>query len=238
MRSWFSKCMQKSLKRTVMLLAILMVVTSVFANMAKPTRLMSEIYPREKLANEIPLLFSRWEKQQTNIAEVVDPTQQAVLKYLYTETLSASYINANKGLVMLSIAYGKDQRDGNDVHQPDLCYPAQGFTVIEQRELPLVLDANRSIVVKYMKTQKGQRIEPLIYWTTLGDAVYRGKLQKKIIDFKYSRDNLIPDGMIVRVSTIEEDSAIAMASITDFVTDWYASMPEQQRKRYFGELNP
>lgn len=225
-----------TLYRNVLLMT-LMIATAFFSSSAKPTRMMFEIYPRDKLVNEIPLLFSRWKKLQTNVAEVVDPTQQAVLKYLYTETLSANYGNVNKGVVMLSIAYGKDQRDGNDVHQPDLCYPAQGFNVIEQSELTLVLDAHRSIVVKYMKTQKGLRIEPLIYWTTLGNNVYRGKLQKKFIDFKYSRENLIPDGMIVRVSTIEEDSEIAMASITDFVKDWYASMPEQQRKRYFGEPN-
>ena len=55
-----------------------------------------------------------------------------------------------------------------------------------------------------------------------------------MIDYKYGKRNLIPDGMILRISTIEDDPEIAMASITDFVKDWYASMPEQQRDRYFG----
>jgi EpsI family protein len=138
---------------------------------------------------------------------------------------------------MLSIAYGKDQSDGHDVHKPDLCYPAQGFTVIEQRELPIVLDAHRKIIVKYMKTQKGQRVEPLVYWTTAGNFVYRTKLQKKIIGFRYSRKNLIPDGMVIRISTLEDDSAVALELISNFIQDFYNSMPEEQRSRYFGERN-
>lgn len=219
---------------TSLLLGILMIGTSFISNISKPLRLMSDIYPRVSLADELPQHFTRWKKLQNNVAEVVDPSRQAVLKYLYTETLSASYSNANDGFVMLSIAYGKDQSDGHDVHKPDLCYPAQGFTIIEQHEILLVLDKQRTIFVKYLKTKNGSRIEPLIYWTTSGNYLYRNKLQKKVIDYKYGKRNLIPDGMILRISTIEDDPEIAMASITDFVKDWYASMPEQQRDRYFG----
>ena len=29
--------------------------------------------------------------------------------------------------IMLSIAYGEDQRDGMKLHYPEVCYPAQGF---------------------------------------------------------------------------------------------------------------
>lgn len=228
----------RPLSRTGILLATLMIGASIIAYIAKPTRYMAEIYPRERLTVEIPKEFKHWKKLQTEVAAVVDPTQLAVLNYLYTETFSANYVDTSNHIIMLSVAYGKDQSDGHDVHKPDLCYPAQGFTVIEQRELPLAIDTHRSIIVQYMKTQRDQRIEPLIYWTTVGNYLYRNRMQKKLIAFKYSRDNLIPDGMIIRVSTLEKDSTVALATLTDFVKDWYEAMSEQQRKRYFGDAKP
>jgi EpsI family protein len=227
-----------SLRRTGILLAVFMIGASIISSIAKPTRYLADISPRARLSDEIPNVFKRWKKLPTDVVTVLDPTQQAVLEYLYTETLAANYVNTSNQLVMLSIAYGKDQSLGHEVHKPSLCYPAQGFTVIEEREIPLTLDTHRSIIVRYMKTQKGQRIEPLIYWTTAGDFIYRNRMQQKLIGFKYSRDNLIPDGMIVRASTLENDPAVALTSITDFVQDWYESMPEQQRRRYFGNTKP
>jgi hypothetical protein len=44
--------------------------------------------------------------------------------------------------------------------------------------------------------------------------------------------------MIIRVSTLEKDSTVALATLTDFVKDWYEAMSEQQRKRYFGDAKP
>ena len=222
----------------VAILVSVMTGASAFAYIAKPTKLMAETLHREALSEEFPKKFNRWSKPQTENTMLVDPTQAEVLEYLYTETFGTSYVNKNNHSVMVSIAYGKDQSDGRSVHKPGICYPAQGFIILEQRDISLVLDSHRSIKVRYMKTQRGQRIEPLLYWTTSGDFVYQNILQRKLIGLKYSEDNLIPDGMILRVSTIEADSVVAMDNLTDFISDWYESMPEKQRSRYFGTPAP
>ncbi len=218
-------------------LLLLMVVASVCAYVAKPPTYMATVSPRASLTSELPAVIQNWKKLPMDIATVVDPTRQAVLSYLYTETLAENFANDSNQRIMLSIAYGKDQSDGHDVHKPDLCYPAQGFTILEQRGMTLELDTNHRINVQYLKTQNGERIEPLIYWTTAGDFVYQSRWQKKLIAFDYAKYKLIPDGMIVRVSTIEADDAVAMKEISEFVRDWYAAMPAAQRKRYFGTTN-
>jgi EpsI family protein len=223
--------------RAGILMAVLMSTTSLFAYSARPTRLLADVSPRAALAEELPKEFKRWRKLPARVAVVSDPTRQAVLNYLYSETLAANYVDANDRLAMLSIAYGKDQSDGHDVHKPDLCYPAQGFRVIDERDLLLPLDERRGIVVRYMTTQNGERVEPLIFWTTVGDFQYRNKLEKKLIGIRYSAANLIPDGMVLRVSTLERDPEVALAVLTDFVQDWYEAMPEQRRSRYFGDAN-
>jgi EpsI family protein len=224
--------------RTSAFLGALMVGTSIFANVARPKRLLADICHRAPLSEELPKQLQRWKKLQVEIQPVIDPTQQAVLKYLYTETVTANYINASDSVVMLSLAYGKDQSDGHDIHKPDLCYPAQGFSIVEQSQIPLVLDAHRNFPVQYMMARKNERVEPMIYWTTAGNFTYRNKFEKKVIGFKYSRDDLIPDGMILRASMLENNSKVALDLLYDFVKDWYESMPEKQRGRYFGEAIP
>jgi len=223
-----------SMKHKKILLAILMVVVAFVANYARPTRYLAQSSPRNLLVNDVPTKFKDWTKIATDEDMIIDPAQQVVLNYLYADILNASYVNPQDRTVMLSIAYGKDQSEGHDVHKPELCYPAQGFTKLEELDIPIALDTNRTILVHYMKMQKGQRIEPLFYWTLAGDYLYRNKMNKRRIAFQYSLDNLIPDGMIVRVSTLEANNAIAQKSLIDFVKDWYASIPEEQRTRYFG----
>lgn len=217
-----------------LLIGILALLASIVAYMLRPTILMADTFPRQPLASEIPTAMQRWNKVSDDVM-VVDPTQEAVLNYLYAETFSATYRDANNHRVMLSIAYGRDQADGHDVHKPDLCYPAQGFTILESSVISLALGVEYSIPAQYLKTRRSTRAEPLIYWTTAGDRVYLGKFGKKRVAFEYSLKNLIPDGLVVRVSVIEEDEQLAKRLINNFVADWYASSSDQGLRRFFGK---
>ncbi|CAM4851717.1 unnamed protein product, partial [Rotaria magnacalcarata] len=218
------------------LIAMLMVGASVTAYIAKPKIFLTDIYVRKHLSKEIPEEFKNWNTQRTEDTAIVDPIQLTVLKELYAETYSKKYLNDQGEMIMLSIAYGRDQNDGHDVHKPDLCYPAQGFVVLEEKKINLKLDVNRNISVKYMKTQKGERIEPLVYWTTAGNFIYDTKLQKKLIELNYAKNNLIPDGMIIRISTINSDSEKSINTIKSFIRDFYTGILKIDQDRYFGEI--
>lgn len=222
------------LRHRSLLISILAVLASVVAYALRPNILMADAYSRKPLAIEIPTALQRWQKVSDDVA-VVDPTQEAVLNYLYAETFAATYRDARNHLVMLSVAYGRDQGDGHDVHKPDLCYPSQGFSILESNSINLAVGTEYSIIAQYLKTRKGNRPEPLIYWTTAGDRIYQGRLGKKRIAFEYSLKNLIPDGLVIRVSTIEEDEALAKRLISDFVSDWYAISSDEGRRRFFGK---
>lgn len=218
--------------RSIVIL-LLMLVTAAMAFSMRATVLMADAYPRRPISDDIPV-FQRWEKVSNDVA-VVDPTQEAVLNYLYSETFAATYRNADDRRVMLSIAYGRDQSDGHDVHKPDLCYPAQGFSIIDSHITDLELSSDYSINVKYLNTRKANRLEPLFYWTTIGNRIYQGKVGKKRAAFEYSLQNLIPDGLIVRVSTIGEDEDSAKRLMRDFVSDWYSSSSNEGLLRFFGK---
>lgn len=228
--------MGKSHRGILLVFMFLCVVVSICANQLKPTELMADVYPRTSLKESVPASFSEWQMSNEQPAEIIDPEKQRVIEYLYSETLSETYFNEGGNSVMLSIAYGKDQSDYTAVHKPELCYPAVGFHIDDSKLITIKLDTNRAITVRYLKAKLGERIEPIMYWTTYGNRLYSSKIEKKMIIFDYSTQNLIGDGLLVRVSTIDPDTEHAKQVLINYIKSWYASISEPQRKRFFGEV--
>ena len=105
---------------------------------------------------------------------------------------------------MLALAYGKDQRDAMQVHYPEVCYPAQGFA-LQEKQIGTLATERGAIPVTRILTNLGQRIEPVTYWTTVGDRVVQTGLQKKLAEMSYGLSGKIPDGMLIRVSSIDTE---------------------------------
>ena len=84
---------------------------------------------------------------------------------------------------MLAIAYGDDQRDAMQIHYPEVCYPAQGFSLIGKERETLATDkANYSSYPQFL-TNLGRRNEPVTYWTIRWRTKYsRGGIQKKLVE--------------------------------------------------------
>ena len=66
----------------------------------------------------------------------MDPGQKALLDRLYEQQLSRTYENAQGYRIMLSIAYGGNQRDELELHKPEVCYVAQGFVLQDKQKHP------------------------------------------------------------------------------------------------------
>ena len=109
---------------------------------------------------------------------MVDPQQQELIDKIYTQTLSRTYVNPSGYRIMLAIAYGDDQRDAMQLHYPEVCYPAQGFS-LKGKEKGTVATENGIIPVTRILTNLGQRNEPVTYWTTVGDQVFRGGIREE-----------------------------------------------------------
>jgi len=215
----------------MMLLSLLLAIT------LTPTEFLADELPPIQLAEAIPEKIGDWVELPNQAQAIIDPTQQEVINQLYSETLARSYVNNEGYVVMLSIAYGKSQQDGVEVHTPDVCYPAQGFQISNKVISELTLSAKYKIKTRVMLSTKNERVEPIIYWTTLGRNIYNSHWEKKVIEFKYSVENKIPDGMIVRVSSIDSDSSHALKMQSEFVKQLYNTMgSDKSMSRFFGEL--
>lgn len=215
------------------LLMALMVAASGLAVAMRPTQKIAEIGEPVVLETMIPKAFGEWQEQPQNQQMIVDPQQQATIIKLYTQTLSRTYINPEGYRIMLSVAYGVDQRGENEVHKPEVCYPAQGFTVDDIQRGQLDTSAG-AIAVTRVRVRLGERREPVTYWTTVGDHVVRTGIDKKLTEARYGLSGRIPDGLLFRVSSIDPESAHAFEKQRLFTDTLLNSLTPEHRQKLIG----
>ena len=220
--------------RRVALLVGLMAVAAVAGEALQPRDRLSERKTPIVLEKQVPEAFGEW-RLDTSIRPVVpDPTLQAMLDTLYSQTLARTYINPQGQRVMLSIAYGSDQsNEATAVHRPEFCYSAQGFRVkVVGKEVLNI--AGTSVPVARVLAQLGQRIEPITYWVTLDESATLPGFGRKLNQIKYGLQGQIPDGMLVRVSSLSASTEQSFALQQGFLEQMHAAIPADVRKRYFG----
>jgi EpsI family protein len=216
------------------ILLVLMLVASSLTLALHPTQKISEQNRAIDLAEMIPRTFGEWREDQNKSISIIDPQEKEMIDKIYTQTLSRTYINTDGYRIMLSIAYGDDQRDEMALHYPEVCYPAQGF-VLKDKKIGDLTTASGSIPVTRILTSLGQRNEPVTYWTIIGNRVFQGNIQKKLVEMSYGLDGVIPDGMLVRVSSIDTYTANAYEMQTKFVDQMLSSLPPEYRRRLDGK---
>ena len=222
-----------ALTRTALILFALMLLASIGANAIKPTQFLAQMQPLGKLENLVPMQFGDWRGMEVDSLVVPDPQMLATLDRIYTDTLSRTYTNSQGRSIMLSIAYGDDQRDGMSVHYPEVCYPAQGFQGKEASEADITTP-HGIIQAKRLVMTMGARNEPITYWTTVGEHQAGKGIQKKMNEMRYSLSGVIPVGMLVRVSSISLDSEQAYGDHEAFIQAMLEALSPETRIRMTG----
>lgn len=204
----------------------------------KPTTKVADSGLKIDLETLIPKTFGDWEMDTTITPLIANPEQEALIKKIYSQTLSRTYVNAAGERVMLSIAYGGDQSDNMAVHKPEACYPAQGFQILKNPTISSFATQEGSIPVKRLVATLGPRVEPITYWTTVGDTVAISGLKWKLQQVKYGLTGKIPDGLLFRVSSIQADETKAYQTQDAFTRDLLKVMSPSGRERIIGNPAP
>ncbi len=215
---------------------VAMVTTAALAHWATPTTHLSDVLGKPDLEKIFPTEFADWRVDIRAAMVLPSPQTQAILDSIYNQTLSRTYINAAGDRVMLSVAYGGDQSDATRAHLPEVCYPAQGFQITASSAGQLDL-AGRAVRTRLLMSKLGQRNEPITYWLIVGDRVTLSRSDQKLTQFRLGLKGLIPDGMLVRVSSIDGDMARGHRMQAQFLTDMAAAFSETSRDRVFGTVN-
>ena len=120
-------------------------------------------------------------------------------------------------------------------HYPEVCYPAQGFS-LKGKEKGTVSYRKRNNSSHPNSDQSRQRNEPVTYWTTVGDQVFQGGIQKKLVEIGYGLNGKIPDGMLIRISSIDSESPHAFTIQEQFADQMLRALAPQYRQKLNGNL--
>ncbi len=224
--------MKKSLITSI-ILGILMASSGALTLALTPTNKIADLQERIDLEIMIPVRFGDWRVDESIIPLQVDAETQAMLNKIYNQTLSRTYVNSLGQRVMLSVAYGGDQSDNLSVHKPEVCYYAQGFEIMKTFADELLTQYG-NLPIKRLMAVKGHRNEPITYWITVGNkAVFPG-IEEKLQQLRYGLSGSVPDGMLVRVSSIDSDKVKAYQLQTIFIQDLLSTVDVKGRTRLIG----
>ena len=225
----------KARRRAVLVLGLCSASVAL-GHVLRPSTRMADGRPPVDLETLFPRSFGPWLIDERRVAQLVSPDTEALLQKLYNQTLARSYVDPVSGeRMMLSVAYGGDQSDATRAHRPEVCYPVQGFQIVSGEDAAVPLAGGSPLHVRRLVAVQGQRHEPLTYWITVGGKVTTTGFQQKLAQLSYTTRGVIPDGMLVRVSSIDRDPAKAFAAQNRFIADLARSLPPAQSALVVGE---
>lgn len=219
---------------TSLVLGGLMLASAGLSKVMTPTVYLSETHQKFQLDSVIPVQFGAWNEEKNLGSSIINPEKEAEVNKIYAQVLSRTYVNAKGERIMLSIAYGTDQRRGNDVHYPEVCYPAQGFELTSFNSGVLATPHGQISVNRLETNLSHQRFEPVTYWTTIGDQVTLGGSDKRIKELAFGLRGMIPDGLVFRVSSIDSDTPHAFSIHDAFVVALETALLPNDKKLLMG----
>ncbi len=185
-----------------------------------------------QLLRIVPREFAGWRELATP-ATVVSAQTQEMLRSIYNEILGRIYAAADGYQVMLSIAYGGDQRGVLRAHKPEVCYPAQGFKLLDSADMVLSTQ-HGPIPARTLRTVLGPRNEPVMYWFAYAGRTSASAWERRLHSLRLTLTGQVPDGLLFRVSSIDADAQRAWARQGDFVRALLGACTPSARARLAG----
>lgn len=210
-------------------------LTHAGAFLAKPTKFWADVVKGPSYAQTIPDKFGDWVYLPQRAGHVVNPVQEEELMKLYSETVAKSFVHKPTGrVIMLSIAYGRNQSTDVQIHTPEQCYPSQGFKVEHRLDHEVSTPYGPVKAVRMQTSLGAQRKEPLTYFLRVGDSVVRGSKERNISRLSMALHGYLVDGMLFRVSELNADAESAFLLQEDFIRNLLISLDDEGRTRIIG----
>jgi EpsI family protein len=211
--------------RRKVLLGLLFGSAAAIAAWRQPRRRLDYL-GREKLEDLIPKTIGQW--KFVAASGLVIPPEDQLSRTLYSQLLTRVYSDGQNTPVMLLIAQSAGQTGILQVHRPETCYPASGFAItpVEQHDIPL---GPATLRTNMLSATSEDATEHIVYWTRVGDRVPTTWKQQKLDVAEDNLRGVIPDAVLVRISTVNSDPAAAEAILDAFARSLIGSVPPLRR---------
>jgi EpsI family protein len=221
---------------TPIVLGVAMIATAVGVQWLQPNPL--PIDQRASLARSIPTQFGDW-KEVSYAEDQIDPgkgtADEPNMDRPYDDVLMRAYGNSQGDIVLLAVAYGRNQRQEVKIHRPDVCYTAQGFQLVERSPVSLPFSDVHGM---RMLVKAPGRTEAISYWIRIGNVFTENAWAIRYHIFKQGLAGQAVDGVLVRASRIEQGSATGSGARyrvqEQFLGDLVRALPPPARRLLLG----
>jgi EpsI family protein len=224
----------------IILASIALLATAVLAQVLTPRELMARASASLDLQQVIPKQFGSWSLVPDVTPVTPDDPEGYVeadthSKRIYSQEVGRTYTDGHGNIVMLMVAYGPVQNYRLKAHRPEMCYTAAGFRV-SNKTVTMVpyRDGAQPLKVARLVAERESRFEPISYWMRVGDDITTGVIDRQLVRLKYGLRGMIPDGALIRVSTIGLAQDASYRLQDQFIRDLLAAVAPQDRRFFTG----
>lgn len=201
---------------------------------ARTPRTNYDLLGKGKLEKVIPDRLGRWTFEYRS--GLVLPPEDQMKDQLYAQVLTRVYTGAGLPSIMLLIAQGRGQDGTVQVHRPEVCYPAGGYALSDVLVEPVALGGGASVPTRRFTATGPGRTEQLLYWTRIGRLLPTGWLDQRLAVFEENMRGVIPDAVLVRISTIATDRGPALSALEGFARTLIGSVQPDTRRFLVGAM--
>jgi EpsI family protein len=220
--------------------SIVILAAAGLAVILRPHELMARQSTAPSLEIVIPRQFGSWSVvPEISPVKPLDPEAYVqpdpLSKKVYAQEVGRGYTDGRGNVVMLLVAYGPVQNYRLKAHRPEICYTANGFRISNKTETAIPYrDGTAPIKAVRIITQRESRFEPVSYWMRVGNDISNTVVENQLSRLKYGLKGIIPDGALIRVSTVGLSSEASFKLQDQFIRDLLAAIPQQDLKFFTG----
>lgn len=214
------------LDRRRMMIGGILAVGAGISHFGQPQVMASPI-SKAQFSRLIPDRVGRWQSRRSD--ELVVATEDEGQDKLYENIETRIYEGRSLPSIMLLVAYSSIQRNDIQVHRPEVCYPAGGFPIEKMRSVAIEFNG-RGIDALELVADRGGLKEKILYWIRVGDEFPAGWVDLRLKTAMSNITGIIPDGLLFRVSTVNQGSDFSTEELIDFSKAFVAAAPPSLKK--------
>lgn len=181
--------------------------------------------PGGKLEDIVPTTIGSWRTKPSSQIVLPKPREGSLADRLYSDQLARLYGSDTELPIVLVMAYGEVQNDSLQLHRPEVCYSAVGFSIENVRTATLNVRPDLRLPVRDLVARGDSRVETISYWTRIGDDLPTDGTQQRLVKLRQQWDGYIADGILVRLSVPREPSPEVVKAMRDFVRALLNAVP-------------
>ncbi len=185
-----------------------------------------------KLEKVLPENLGKWSFASSS--GLVVPPEDQLAQALYSQLLTRVYTSATGTPIMLLVAQSASQTGILQIHRPEFCYTAGGFELTPSSPHRVSLPPDGTLPALSISASMRGLTEQIVYWTRVGQHLPQNWTQQRLAVAMDNLRGVIPDAVMVRVSTYGADKTAALAEIDDFIRTMIGSVAPSARRVFIG----